>query len=76
MLAVIRDVTAPPVLTASNPALAELRTWLETQRESTRDMLETETDARKIAHTQGRLSLVNDLLRLANPNHRRYGAAS
>ena len=66
-------MTAPPALNTNNTALRELLVWLAAQRESARDSLERETDARKIAHTQGRLEMVNELLRIADPSRRRYG---
>ena len=67
-------MTAPPVLNPNNAALIELREWLQSQREAGRDVLEGESDPRKIAHTQGRLELVNELLFHTDPERRRYGS--
>ena len=60
-------------LSPSNAALIELRAWLESEREKSRSQLETESDPRKVAIQQGRVGLVNELLKLSDPTHRRYG---
>lgn len=60
-------------LSPSNAALIEFRAWLEAEREKARTVLETEADPRKLALTQGRVGLVNELLKLSDPTHRRYG---
>lgn len=60
-------------LSPSNATLIELRGWLSSEREKARAVLETESDPRTLTLTQGRVGLVNELLRLTDPEHRRYG---
>ena len=62
-----------PRLGSRNASVFELKDWLEGQREKARDSLETETDRDKILRTQGRLTLLKELLLNVDSNIRQYG---
>ena len=63
-----------PRLQPGNAAVIDLKDWLEGEREKARNSLETETERDEILRKQGRVSLIKEMLKSIDPEHRRSGS--